>query len=161
MQVRGKPGKILTSSIMSILHVTCDRMKLSRLSFFWQQQCALPPKKLKGVHVGKCKQGFYIHSAWSLMWAHQKTFYPYLFHHESICCFLRCSFAPSPSLAHTATSLPRPLLSVLSTRHMVAIPRPSTPPTGGTDPAPLGRRSGRFSPSSPPKGSAGGEWVGG
>lgn len=151
MQVRGKPGKILTSSIMSILHVTCDRMKLSRLSFFWQQQCALPPKKLKGVHVGKCKQGFYIHSAWSLMWAHQKTFYPYLFHHESICCFLRCSFAPSPSLAHTATSLPRPLLSVLSTRHMVAIPRPSTPPTGGTDPAPLGRRSGRFSPSSPPK----------
>lgn len=61
---------------MSILHVTCDRMKLSRLSFFWQQQCALPPKKLKGVHVGKCKQGFYMHSAWSLMWAHQKNFLP-------------------------------------------------------------------------------------
>uniref|UniRef100_A0A0E0CPU1 Uncharacterized protein n=1 Tax=Oryza meridionalis TaxID=40149 RepID=A0A0E0CPU1_9ORYZ len=47
------------------------------------------------------------------------------------------------------TSLPRPLLSVLSMWRTVAIPRPSTPLTGGIDPAPLGRRSGRFSPSSP------------
>lgn len=31
----------------------------------------------------------------------KKTFYPYLFHHESICCFLRRSFAPSPSLSRS------------------------------------------------------------